>query len=448
MIDVAQSHIFHRKIRGQYPLAVRASGMRIIDAHGKHYIDGVSGASVCSLGYGDPDVVDAVRRQVESLAFVHSASFANPAAEALADKLIGRAPGDFSKVYFVSGGSEAIETALKIARQYAVLSGRDRARLFVSRANSYHGNTLGALGVGGSPGRRSLYEPLLAPKVTAPRCYAFRDQQQGEGEDGYAARLLSETAGAIEAAGPENIVAVIAEPVVGTALGAATAPRGYFRGLRSICDRYGLLLILDEVMCGVGRTGSFFAYEQDDVRPDILVMAKGLGAGYQPIGATLITQDVFDTFDAAGESFQHGHTYIGHATACAAGLAVIEKIEREKLLVRVQHRAAYMFDRLAERLGQTPYVADIRGRGLFAAVELVADRDAKTPFAAERRIAQRLKDETMAQGLVCYPIGGFIDGALGDHVMLAPAFIATEPDIDEIIDKLALSISRVVEASA
>jgi len=393
MIDVAGSRILHRKIRGQYPLAVQARGLRIVDAEGKEYIDGVSGASVCSLGYGDPDVVDAVRRQVEDLAFVHSASFANPAAEALADKLIGRAPGDFSKVYFVSGGSEAIETALKIARQYAVLSGREQARTFVSRQNSYHGNTLGALGVGGSLGRRSLYEPLLAAKVTAPRCYAFRDQREAESEDAYAARLLLETATAIEASGPENVVAVIAEPVVGTALGAATAPRGYFRGLRAICDRYGLMLILDEVMCGVGRTGSFFAYEQDDVRPDILVMAKGLGAGYQPIGAALITQAVFDAFDTAAESFQHGHTYIGHATACAAGLAVLEKIDREGLLGRVQRRAAYMFDRLAERLGQNPHVADIRGRGLFAAVELVADRAAKTPFAAERRIAQRLKEE-------------------------------------------------------
>lgn len=442
MIQVANSRLLHRKIAGAYPVAVRAEGLRITDSEGRVYLDGVSGAAVCSLGYGDAKVIEAVQRQVADLAFMHSASFATEIAESLARRLTEICP-EFGRVYLVSGGSEAMETALKIARQHAVLTGRAEAWQFAARDGSYHGATLATLAVGGSAARRALYEPLLPFNVVLPRCYPYRDQAEGESEAQYCERLLAETDAALRTAGPQRVLAVVVEPVSGAVLGAATPPQGYLAGLRRICDQHGLLLIFDEVMCGMGRTGAMFAYQAQGVTPDILVAAKGLGAGYQPIGATLVSRRIYDAFASAGTAFEHGHTYIGHATACAAAHAVLDRLVEDGVLAGVPTKSEHFFSALHKRLGQHPHVGDIRGCGLLVGVELVSERGTKTPFAKTATVSARLKQRSMDNGLVCYPVGGFIDGTVGDHILLAPAFTATLEDLDEIVDRLARSIQEV-----
>ncbi|QFT85760.1 Adenosylmethionine-8-amino-7-oxononanoate aminotransferase [Halomonas sp. THAF12] len=441
------SHVFHRHLSHSYPTAVGGDGAYLIDAEGRRYLDACGGAAVSCLGHSDAEVIDAVREQVGQLAYAHSSFFTTEPMEALADFLVERAPAGLSSVYFVSGGSEAVEAALKLARQYFIERGEPQRRHLIARRQSYHGNTLGALATGGNAWRRRQFEPLLVEVSHVSPCYAYRDQAAGETPEAYGERLAQELEGEIQRLGPENVMAFVAEPVVGATLGAVPAVPGYFKRVREICDRHGILLILDEVMCGMGRTGSLFAAEQEGVAPDLVTIAKGLGAGYQPIGATLVGERIRSAIAEGSGFFQHGHTYIGHATACAAALAVQRAIESRDLLPRVRQLGDGLQRRLEDRFGDHPHVGDIRGRGLFRGLELVAARDTKTPFDPERKLHAAVKRAAMDEGLMCYPMGGTLDGRRGDHILLAPPFILEDGQLDEIVDKLDAALARVLTHS-
>ncbi|BAN47246.1 aspartate aminotransferase family protein [Metapseudomonas resinovorans] len=430
------SHVFHRSLTQSYPTAVRGDGPYLIDSQGKRYLDASGGAAVSCLGHSDAGVIEAIREQVGTLAYAHTSFFTSEPMEALADFLIERAPQGLESVYFVSGGSEAVEAALKLARQYFVEIGQPQRRHVIARRQSYHGNTLGALAAGGNAWRRQQFQPLLIDVSHVSPCYAYREQRADETPEALGMRLAAELEAEILNLGAENVMAFIAEPVVGATLGAVPAVPGYFKRVREVCDRHGVLLILDEVMCGMGRTGSLFAAEQEGISADLITVAKGLGAGYQPIGATLVSGRIVDAIRQGSGFFQHGHTYIGHATACAAALAVQKTIEERQLLARVSELGAGLRARLQERFGDHPHVGDLRGRGLFQGVELVRERASKEPFDPALKLHAKLKKAAMARGLMCYPMGGTLDGRRGDHILLAPPFILEETHLDELVDKL------------
>ncbi|HLU79386.1 MAG TPA: aspartate aminotransferase family protein, partial [Burkholderiaceae bacterium] len=419
------THVFHRNPKQTLEYAVRGEGIRLFDQHGRAYIDASGGAAVSCLGHGHPDVIRAIKQQLDEVAYAHSSFFTTEACETLADFLAERAPGDLNHIYFVSGGSEAVEAALKLARQYFVEKGQPTRRHFIARRQSYHGNTLGALAIGGNVWRREPFLPLLVPAHHVSPCYAYRDQRADESAEQYAQRLADELDAKIRELGPENVAAFVAETVVGATAGVLTPVGGYLKRVREVCDHHGVLLILDEVMSGMGRTGHLFACAEDDVVPDILTIAKGLGAGYQPIGAMVASSRIYDTIVAGSGYFQHGHTYMGHATACAAALAVQRVIERDHLLENVRARGEQLRASLRRELGEHPNVGDIRGRGLFVGVEFVADRDTKAPLDPALRTHVQLKKVAMENGLMIYPSGGTVDGSQGDHVLLAPPFICS-----------------------
>jgi len=440
------SHIIHRSLRQTPPVAVAASGVTVRDSSGKTYIDASGGAAVSSLGHAHPHVIAAMHRQIDQCAYAHTAFFTTEVAEELAAKLVSKAPAGIDSVYLVSGGSEAMETALKLARQFFVESGEPQRSVFIARRQSYHGNTLGALAVGGNEWRRKPFAPLLMDVPRVAPCYEYRDRGERQTLDDYTAGLLDELETAIMKAGPDKVIAFVAEPVVGATGGAIPPTPGYFKGVRAICDRHGILFIADEVMCGMGRTGTMFAIEQDGVAPDIIAVAKGLGAGYQPIGAVLAQGAIVERLRRGSGSFLHGHTYIGHPVAAAAALAVQEVIERDGLLQQVQRRGATLKRMLGDVFGQHPHVGDIRGRGLFVGIELVRDRTSKEPFAPQRRLHAAIKNEAMARGLMVYPMGGTIDGQRGDHILLAPPFIVSASDLSEIVARLAEALDAALVA--
>lgn len=415
-----------------------------MDSTGKRYLDGSGGAAVSCLGHSDPAVTEAVKSQMDSLAFAHTGFFTSEPAERLADLLIANAPGDLDKVYLVSGGSEATEAAIKLARQYWVEKGEPKRSRLIARKQSYHGNTIGALSAGGNEWRRQQFGPLLLDVSHIDPCNAYRLQQDGESAEDYGLRAAQALEDEVLRLGPETVMAFMAEPVVGATAGALTPAPGYFKRIREICDRYGVLLILDEVMCGMGRTGSLFACEQDGIAPDVVCIAKGLGAGYQPIGAMLCTSDIFSTIADGSGFFQHGHTYLGHPAAAAAGHAVVSAILDRDLVSRVNTQGDLLMQQLEQRFGQHPNVGDIRGRGLFRGIELVADRATKDPFDPNRGVAAKIKKAAFEEGLICYPMSGTIDGRRGDHVLLAPPFIIDDAQIDELVDKLDRAISKVI----
>mgnify|MGYP001465278249 CR=1 FL=1 len=438
------TYILHRQIHGQLPVAAGGRGVKLFDSAGKEYIDASGGAAVSCLGHNHPDVVAALKRQAEKLAYAHTSFFANEPAEALAERLVKAAPEGISHAYLVSGGSEANEAALKMARQFFVEKGEAQRRHIIARRQSYHGNTLGALAAGGNEWRRAQFRPLLIETHHIDPCYAYRYRQQGESDEEYGLRAAQQLEDKILELGPDTVMAFIAEPVVGATAGAVPAVSGYFRRIREICDRYGVLLILDEVMCGMGRTGTLFACEEDGVSPDLVSIAKGLGGGYQPVGAVLLSRQIFDAFAQGSGLFQHGHTYICHPMACAAALAVQEVIERDNLLANVREMGSYLRARLEARFGNHAHVGDIRGRGLFLGLELVADRATKEPFDPARKIHAGVKKEAMARGLMVYPAGGTIDGARGDHVLLPPPFILDKETADTIVDRLGEAIDAAL----
>jgi hypothetical protein len=438
------SRIIHRSLSHEYPVAVAGDGPYLIDRNGKRYIDASSGAAVSCLGHSDREVIAAIKAQLDALPYAHSSFFTTAPAEALAEDLVAHAPSGLNHVYFCSGGSEAVEAAIKFARQYAVESGQGSREFLIARRQSYHGSTLGALAAGGRESNRRGFEPLLAPVRHVSPCYEYRDRRADETQEGYAQRLAAELETEILRLGPQRVFAFIAETVSGATLGATTPPPEYLKLVRDLCDRHGILLILDEVMCGMGRTGTLWACEQEGVVPDIACIAKGLGAGYQPIGATLCSDRVIDAVRAGSGAFAHSHTYIGHATACAGALAVQRAIRERGLLAQVRARGAYFEELLRARFAEHPHVGDIRGRGLFWGVELVADRVSKATFDPALKLHAKLKAAAMAEGLLCYPMGGAADGRRGDHVLLAPPFIVSEAHLDGIVDALDRALNAAI----
>ncbi len=438
------SHIFPRHSKLNAPVAVAGEGCYLIDSTGKKYLDGSGGAAVSCLGHGDTVVIDAIKAQLDKLAFAHTGFFTSEPAEALANLLIQHAPTGLDRVYLVSGGSEAAEAAIKLARQYFVEKGEPERGKLIARKQSYHGNTIGALSAGGNEWRRSQFGPLLLDVSHIDPCYEYRLRREGESLKDYGMRAAQALEDEILRVGPETVMAFMAEPVVGATAGALAPAPGYFKRIREICDRYGVLLILDEVMCGMGRTGSFFACEQDGIAPDIACIAKGLGAGYQPIGAMLCTADIYDTIASGTGFFQHGHTYVGHPCAAAGGLAVVTAMFQHNLIPRVQAQGEMLQEQLIERFGQHPNVGDIRGRGLFRGIELVKDREIKAPFDPTQGVAGKIKKAAFEAGLICYPMSGTIDGRTGDHILLAPPFIIEDAQIDELTDKLETAIMAVL----
>ena len=441
------TRVFHRNPRDAYPVAVRGEGAYLIDSDGKRYLDASGGAAVSCLGHSDAAVVKAIQDQLAKLPFAHTSFFTNEPMEALADALIERAPAPLEKVYFVSGGSEAIEAALKLARQFFVEKGEPQRRYLIGRRQSYHGNTLGALAVGGNAWRRKQFEPLLIEATHVSPCYAYRGKYAAESEQAYGERLAAELTAEIARLGGDRVIAFVAETVAGATLGAVPPVAGYFRRVREICDRHGILLILDEVMCGMGRCGTLYAFEQEGVVPDMVTVAKGLGAGYQPIGAALVGRHVYDAIVSGSGFFQHGHTYLGHAAACAGALAVQRRLHDDLLLQRVRPLGALLEKKLRAAFGGHPQVGDIRGRGLFWGIELVAERGTKRPFDPKLRVHARLKKEALRAGLMCYPMGGTLDGVQGDHVLLAPPFIVEESQVDELVGKLGTALDAVVKTA-
>ncbi|MYN14349.1 aspartate aminotransferase family protein [Pusillimonas sp. TS35] len=430
------------------PVAVQGEGSFIIDASGKRYYDACGGAAVSCIGHAHPAVADAVAKQVRQIEYAHTGFFTSEPAEALAAHLAAHSPTGLDSVYFLSSGSEAVETALKMARQFHVDNGEPERSTIISRRQSYHGNTLGALAIGGNVARRALYEPLLASTIQVTPCYAYRYQHKHESTQQYVLRLADELEQAILAQPPRTVAAFVAETVVGATAGAVAPVPGYFHAIRDVCDRYGVLLILDEVMSGMGRTGTYHAFEQEGVEPDILCLAKGLGGGFQPIGAVMAQRRIVETIVQASGAFMHGHTYVGHPVACAGALAVQQVIESEGLVARCAELGLALTEMLAQRLGSHPNLGEIRGRGLFQAVELVADRDTGAPFDPKHQMHARIKREAMQRGLLCYPGGGTIDGRSGDHVLLAPPYTTNINELSAAVDILAAAIDAAISTTA
>ncbi len=441
------SHLFPRHCNISPPVAKTGEGCYLIDASGKRYFDGSGGAAVSCLGHGDQRITDAIKAQLDALAFAHSGFFTTDPAEELADLLVANAPHGIDRVYLVSGGSEAVEAAIKLARQYHVERAEPQRRHLIARKQSYHGNTIGALSAGGNEWRRQQFAPLLIDVSHISPCYEYVLKGEGESAADYGLRAAQELEDEILRLGADSVMAFVAEPVVGATLGAVPAVEGYFKRIRQICDQYGVLLILDEVMCGMGRTGHLFACEADGVVPDILCIAKGLGAGYQPIGAMLCSSEVYDVIANGSGFFQHGHTYMAHPVAAAAGLAVVKAILEPGVLSGVKTMGDKLQTALVAALGQHPHIGDIRGRGLFIGIEIVKDRGSKTPFPPSMGIAGKIKKAAFENGLICYPMAGTRDGNQGDHILLAPPFIMTESQIPEIVEPLQNAVQSAISGS-
>ncbi len=437
------SNILPRHNSYELPIAAYGDGCYIIDKNGKKYLDGSCGAAVSCLGHSDQTINDAIITQTKKLAFAHTSFFTNEPAEELAKLLSSNSPVGLDRVYFVSSGSEAIEASLKLAKQYFIEIGKPKKHRVISRKQSYHGNTLGALAVGGNAWRRSLFEDLLIETSLISPCYKYRHQDANESEIDYGLRVANELENEIIRLGPDNVMAFIAETVVGATAGALTPVEGYFERIREICTQYDVLLILDEVMCGMGRTGPLFACDEEKIIPDIITIAKGLGAGYQPIAAMMCQNFIYDAINQGSGFFQHGHTYLGHPIACAASLAVVNKLIKESFSEKVIRKGKYLQKKLEITLGQNEYIGDIRGRGLFRGVELVQNRETKEPFPKNFNIAGKIKKRALDLGLICYPMQGTVDGTIGDHILIAPPFIINENEMNEISQKLEKSMQNI-----
>ena len=437
------SNIFPRHSSYELPMSAYGEGCYIIDSNGKKYLDGSCGAAVSCLGHSDNSVREAIIEQTQKLAYTHTSFFTNEPAERLANILSKNSPIGLDKVYFVSSGSEAIEASLKLAKQYFNELGKPKKHKIISRKQSYHGNTLGALAVGGNVWRRSFFEDLLIETSLISPCYKYRHQRADESEIDYGLRVANELEDEIIRLGPDNVMAFIAETVVGATAGALTPVEGYFKRIREICNKYDILLILDEVMCGMGRTGQLFACAEEEVVPDIITIAKGLGGGYQPIAAMICQNFIYETIAQGSGFFQHGHTYLGHSVACAASLAVVDKLVKENFPEQVRKKGKYLQKNLEITLSQNEYIGDIRGRGLFRAIELVKNRATKEPFPKKLDVAGKIKKKALDLGLICYPTQGTVDGIVGDHILIAPPFIINEKEMNEISQKLKSTIEYV-----
>jgi adenosylmethionine-8-amino-7-oxononanoate aminotransferase len=446
MEEVLMTKTLHRhSLDAEFPVAVKGDGVYLVDRDGKRYLDGSCGAAVSCLGHSNERVRNAIKSQVDALEFAHTRFFTNEPMEALAEDLLSDAPGGLTKAWFTCGGSESIEAALKLTRQYFVETGQPQRRHVIGRLQSYHGTTAGALSAGGNIGRRAVFEPLLlgAMQHISP-CFAYRGQRADESEAAYGERVANELEAKILELGRETVAAFVAETVVGSTLGCVPAVPGYFKRIREICDKYGVLLILDEVMCGMGRTGRRYACEEEGIAPDFIALAKGLSGGYLPLGAVLIADKVHKAIQSGSNAVMHSHTYTGHPMSCAAALAVQEEVRERDLLANVRKMGGMLKTALSEQFGTHRYVGDIRGRGLFLALELVRDRRTKEPFEPDLKLAERIRVRAMENGLICYPMGGVVDGKRGENVMIAPPFIIEERHVFELVDKLNKTLEDVL----
>ncbi len=436
------SHVFYRSPTKTYPTATRAEGVWIWDSEGKRYLDGSGGACVVTIGHGVAEVREAARAQMEAVSFAHGSQFTTGACEELARRVAALSPDpELDRVYFVSGGSEAVETAVKMARQYWREAGRADRYKVISRWTSYHGNTAGALALGGHTGRRSPYLPLIQHTPHVEPCYCYRCPF---GTTPGACDLPCADAldRAIRYEGPESVAAFIAEPVVGATAGALVPPDRYWPRIREICDRHDILLIADEVMTGAGRTGRALALEHWGVHADLVALAKGLSSGYAPIGAVLCRRSIHEAIRNGSGSFVHGHTYGQHPVSMAVGAAVLRHVEENRLVERSAAMGAVLLDRL-RGLADLPAVGDVRGLGLFAGVELVADRATRACFEPAEKVAYKVGTAAFRRGLITYPGDGGADGIRGDHILVCPPFVVTEEELDFLASTLRAAIREV-----
>ena len=452
MIEVKSnftSNVMPRNSNPNLATIAYGEGVYLFDKQGNGYLDACGGAAVSCLGHSNQRVKQAIIDQVNDIPYAHTSFFTNDAQENLAKHLLEHSQGDFSQVYFVAGGSEAIEASLKLARQYFFEQGKTDKKYFIARKQSYHGNTIGALSIGGNLWRRKPFDPILVEGHHISACNEYRDKFESESEFKYGQRIANELESKILELGPDNVATFVAETVVGATTGCLTPPTGYFKRIREICDQYDVLFILDEVMCGMGRTGTLHACEQEGVQADLQTIAKGIAAGYQTLGAVLVGKKIVDTIDNGSGFFQHGHTYIGHPTACAAGLATQLEIQENDLLSNVKKQGNNLRQTLQNSFDSdallSEHVGDLRGRGLFMGIELVANKRTKEPFDPSLKLHAKIKKRTMENHLMVYPMGGTIDGVSGDHVLLAPPFIITEEHVALITERLSNSIRSVIQ---
>lgn len=433
----------HIQATGQLPKVAWAKGSYLHDVNGKSYIDGSGGPAVYCIGHANEEVNEAIRKQLDRIAHGYRYNFTTDALEELSEIIRQRCGGTLNHMVFVTGGSEAVESALKLALQYQTAIGRKSRRKFIARERSWHGNTLGALGVSGFLERRAVFEGAFIDAVRVSPANVYRPIAGASAETAgeACARELEET---ILREGADTIAAFIFEPVVGAAGGCVPPPEGYARRVRDICDRHGVLMIADEVMCGAGRTGTWRALEQEGVEPDIMPVAKGLAAGYLPLGAAVYSDKVSEAIVAANGAPMTGHTFTGHTACCAAGVAVQKIVARERLVERVAANEVKLKAMIADALSGVEAVGDIRGRGYFIGTELVADRATKKPFDASRKLYMKIRQQALENGLICYPVGGNVDGINGDVVILAPPYNASDSELGEMVDKMALSIRQVL----
>ena len=441
MPETNDDHIFYRNPTKFYPTVERGDGVYIYDKSGKRYIDGSGGAVVVSIGHNVAEIREAIFRQSSEIAFTHGTHFTSAAAVELADRIVSLSPPALTRVYFLSGGSEAVETAVKLARQYQVDRGRPSKYKVISRWTSYHGNTLGALALGGHTGRRKYYQPLIQHTPHIVPCYCYRCPFGLEPQT-CAIACADDLEKTILYEGPDSVSAFIAEPVVGATAGALVPKDGYFQRVREICDRYDVLLIADEVMTGIGRTGRNFALDHWEVVPDMICCAKGLASGYAPVFCVVTNETIHDTIKKGNGAFVHGHTYSQNPLSCATALAVLDYIAAHDLIRRCARMGQYLLEKL-EALHRHPIVGDIRGLGLFAGVEFVRDRETRKPFDAGLKVNVRVANRAFAKGLITYPGGGGADGIQGDHSLLAPPFTITEGQIDDMVAILDEAVAEV-----
>ena len=435
----------HIHSTGDLPKVAWAKGSYVHDADGKQYIDGSGGPAVYCIGHSNTEVNDAIKDQLDRIAHGYRYNFSSDAMEELTEIIRRRCGGALNNLVYVTGGSEAVESCLKLALQYHAARGEMSRRRFIARERSWHGNTLGALSVSGFLERKRAFEGSLLEVSRLSPVNAYRpiagSTPETVGEAG--AKELEDE---ILRVGPENVCAFIFEPVVGAAGGCVPAPNGYAKRVREICDKYGVIMISDEVMCGAGRTGTWRALEKDGVEPDIMSVAKGLAAGYLPLGAAIYNDKVADAIHGQHGAPMTGHTFTAHTACCAAGVAVQKIVERDRLVERVHQMEGTLRDTLAEATKDIEAVGDIRGRGFFQALELVADRKTRAPFPAERKLFMKIRQKAFDNGLICYPVGGNVDGVNGDVIIIAPPYNVTATELDEIAEKTAASVRQVLKA--
>lgn len=436
------SKVIYKNLNTSPILAVGGAGVWLEDATGKRYLDTCGGVAVSSLGHGHPRIAAAFEREAKKLAWAHAGSFTTAAAEELAERLVA-ASGGLARAQFLSGGSEVMELAMKIAYQYQCERGLPDKSVFISRRQSYHGSTLGTLSISGNPQRQSVFGRLFAPAEFVSPCYAYRDQRPDESEEQYATRLADELDAKIRSLGSENVAAFFAETVVGSTNGAVPAVPGYFRKIKAVCERHDVLLILDEVMAGMGRTGQLFAYADDGIVPDMVAVGKGLAAGYMPISALLISDRVHSVMAGGSGVLGNGQTHVNHPLACAIALEVQQVIVEEDLLAQVRQRGEQLRAWLRESLADLDIVGDVRGRGLFVGVEFVESRATKAPFKGGGAYAAALKREALQRGLLIYPGSGTVQGTQGNHVLFAPPFITSEAELGQMVERFNAVVRAV-----